>query len=206
MGRLSPYFFNHLPGFFKLQDSYKDAQDRGFLERFLEVFQEETESYIVTSESLANVIFPDHTPETHLSLLAGLYGNPPDSFQDLSYYRKILKLIPFINRHKGTILGVQRFFRVMDMLIDFIEHPKPTHYYDHITFYDIGANYDSDQNVCVEYSIEIHDFGGLVDPTSSVHLQNLDDILNYLLPVYMRKISQTIHHRVFDKTFNQTFN
>jgi len=186
---LDLYFWNSLPEYFHLNDTYRDKDpslnDRGFLERYLLAFQEETEDYVTDIENIKNQIFPDLCEERFLEYIAEFYGNPPDTFGNVGWYRNVLKNIIFVNKYKGTVKGFKRYWEAMETEVTLDVITATPIYYDDGTLYDNPVNYDTTCYPCSTVNITFPDnFAPLNNPPYNDNLKRqIQSILVYLLPI-----------------------
>jgi len=152
------FLFGTLPDYFKLQDSYKDANGRGLLERYLENFglelDEELYNYL---QDFMNIIDPEITQDKFLPLIAYTLGDPLNVNGDKNLYRKILRYAVSIYKIKGTIPSYKLFFNLLGVDVDIIEYDNPPVIrFDQGYKMDIGLKFDQKCNSCGEYTIGYH--------------------------------------------------
>jgi hypothetical protein len=162
------WLFSKLPQYFKSNDSYKDVNDEGLLERYLQIFCEEVDENIspyiddllsITDASALNGITRDNPTEllTHISWL---FGNPPDIGTGESYsgdeeeYIILIRYIRQILQTKGTTQCLIYFLAIYGYEIDTLTESaaNATIYdktptadsYDDSGVYDIGFVFYSD--------------------------------------------------------------
>ncbi len=197
MGRLHSFFFGSLPSFFKINDSNPDGQGRGTLERYLTVFEEDANTrigYISSAISESFVIppldllpFPKTTSPKTLNHLASTFGYPPDTFERDDLYRELLKDIQKINRYKGSMEGLKRFFLSMGIQVEDLELIFPSSKnYDDSHAYDEGHLYDEGiSSYCVWYTLHLKDDNGVIPMEDLSRTWTLlSPILDYILPVH----------------------
>jgi len=197
--RLVEFFFKSLPDYFHIYDSYKrddvvynagkgwfTDRDYGLLERYVAIFQEDAEQIDSQITGLKDLPFPLSCPETHLSFIASSYGYPPDTMGDVTMYRQLLRNIIDINRKKGTVEGINRFFGIMGVKADVTVVGTTPAYYDSDSLYDSNnLFYDSVCFPCVWVNITItEDLQGIfAPPYNDNQKRNIQSILKYLLPI-----------------------
>lgn len=161
-GPFQYWFFNQLPSYFKIADSYKDINDRGLIERYLEIFGLELDQeYIPQIENYVDIVDPLLADTKFLNHIAYTLGNPPDLFPlNEAAYRRLLAIIISIYKVKGT----QKSYEAMFALLGYLVHLQM--FFVSCTYYDDGKVYDEDPNVehydtccepCVSYNILISD-------------------------------------------------
>lgn len=147
------YFFELLPYYFKKNDSYKDENDEGLLERYLKIFGLELDQEVTPwIENLLDIVDIKYTDDKYLPLLSGILGFIP-SF-GLSTYRKILAYAIAIYKCKGTILSYKILFNILGYQVTVIEQvPKRKTLYDSGFIYDeiIPEQYDTECQRCSYY-------------------------------------------------------
>ena len=141
------FFFSLLPDYFKEQDSYKDLNNEGLLERYLRNFGEEIDDEIYPFiEMLLDVIYGGKSltdnilvrgddiltygadiltygpPKTirddkFLKYIAYMLGNPIDINGMADTYRKIINYAVAIYKVKGTIRSYELLFNLLGLKI-----------------------------------------------------------------------------------------
>src|SRR6478736_1028349 len=101
MSYFKDWFFNKLPNYYHINDSYKDANDKGLLQRYLENIGEDIDDNILPFiDNLLDIIDPTKQANTgykFLNTLAYTVGSPPDIFLgDPAQAEKYAKLINHI--------------------------------------------------------------------------------------------------------------
>lgn len=198
MSKLTQYFWNSLPEYFPLYDTYKSERiPQGILERYLSCMQAEGDVSVTDIEGMVKLPFPETTPDKHLSFIAGLYGYPPDTMGNVDLYRRLLRNIIDINKVKGTLEGFKKFFAIMDIELEDtdidVRRLSEVNYDDPAIFYDKTNLYDSSCFPCVTINVNIPDdphklfepASGSVPP-SGYHINQklgIQSILYYLFPV-----------------------
>ena len=150
------WFFNKLPAYFKTNDSYKDVNGEGLLERYLRIYGLEIDEEIIPKiENYLDTIDPLICDEKFLNLIAYQLGNPPDFFGNTSLYRKFLSVIVEIYKIKGTRKSYLLLFALLGYNVDLIM------FYPRDIIYDNGEIYDDEEPIlyddvcgtCVPYMI-----------------------------------------------------
>lgn len=120
------YLFGLLPYYFKSEDSYKDNNGEGLLERYLSIFGAEIDEEVIPSiRCYLNIIDAEICEERFLTPLSDSLGNPPDVFQDVEAYRNLLSYIASFYKIKGTKESYELFFGILgyDVILDEIVPP-----------------------------------------------------------------------------------
>ena len=124
--------FQKLSHYFKENDSYKDGNDEGLLERYLEIFCAEIDnkvspyidevSDITDAEALSGLT---RTNPTELLIhISELFGNPPDVGTgdtwagDEDEYIILIRYIKHILQTKGTVKALEYFLAIYNYEID----------------------------------------------------------------------------------------
>lgn len=193
MSRLTNYFFNTLPDYFYLYDTYKDVNDEGILQRYMSVIQEDAEISDADITGLNELPFPLTTQEQYVNLIAGLYGYPPDPLSSMdpnadtvdSWYRNVLRNIVDINKVKGTQEGFTRFWGCMGATVVVTATQLTPVNYDDGSTYDAATPllYDTE---CYPCSYLIVNVTGLTFPLgffTDNFKRAIQSILLYLFPI-----------------------
>lgn len=189
MGNFSESIFNLFPPFFRDNDSYKDGNGKGLLQRYLEALGKELDLEVLNKvPKIQDLVNADFVASKHLVHLADVLGNPPDTFGDELKYRKLLKYICYINKHKGTVRGYELLFNILGVEVEIEEIPITTYKYDSEHQYDTHLTYDGNCPPCSNYILHITDAGGncpeIGDAQGDVTLrQALDAIIAYVEPI-----------------------
>lgn len=131
MINLDNFLWSTIPQELADQDSYKDAQGRGLLERFISIFDEELQQELVVKlENFSNELSPATAADQFLSELAYSVGSPPDVMGGTDRYREVLTSIIGIYKVKGTSRSYKLFFRLFGMDCRIVEHFPRDNKYD----------------------------------------------------------------------------
>lgn len=188
MSKLDPYFFKSLPSYFKENDTYVSG-GKGFLERYLDMFQVIAEGYLPDIEAYPDLIDAQQTPDKFVTYLAENFGNPPDTFGDEDVYRDLLSSIIWINKNRGTKESIENFFALLGVTINItIELATYFRHDDGNQHDDPDVHHDGFCYNCVNVSIDVIDptfiisdlnEATLTDPTRRI----VQSILLYFLPI-----------------------
>lgn len=162
------FFFSQLPLYFKINDTYKDNNDRGLLERYLEIFGLELDEIEANGGLVENInnylriISPLETDAKFLTTLGFTLGSPPDLLNDNTKYAKLLAYIMSFYKIKGTAKSFELLFALLGFLVNIIEFPP-----SEATLLDNGNILDEDNleletfdtgcPSCSEYEISINE-------------------------------------------------
>lgn len=194
--------FQKFPYYFKENDSYKDGNDEGLLERYLEIFCAEIDNEvspyldevlnITDAEALSGLT--RENPTELLIHISELFGNPPDIGTGLSFsgdedeYIILIRYIRHILQTKGTVKALEYFLAIYNYEIDVLTESSVTasHYDETPTVleYDQGVEYDKGFVFYSGYDLAITDLAGI--PPQSPTQTWLD---NYLKPAIQQFIS-----------------
>jgi hypothetical protein len=158
MGLYTDWFFNQLPQYYRENDTYKDGNGEGLLQRYLRVYSQDLEEdFIPFFEGMINQLNPITCDEKFLSHIAYSLGNPPDLFNEVDKYRKFLKIISKIYQIKGSYCSYQVIFQWFGYFNMAIYEPFLSGVrYDEDFLYDTpGVNYDSICPPCKPYYIAV---------------------------------------------------
>jgi hypothetical protein len=164
MIKLVNWFFERLPHYFKKNDSLKDSNGKGTLERYLSLFGAELDDEVINyadgyiagtalDANIKSIIDASECDPKYLYNIAYALGNPPDLFKDPVKYRNILIHILSYYKIKGTKKGYQVFFALLGYNATIIEYPPVSIRYDSGYKYDDGKIYDRGCAYCSDYEI-----------------------------------------------------
>lgn len=188
----SRFFFSLFPNFHKENDTNKDINDRGLLERYLDVPSEELEdNFKPMAENYLEIVDMQACDPKFLNHIAYALGNPPDVVNNETLYRRLLQEIVTVFKIKGTIPSYQILFNLLGYSITITEYPCDKVLYDDgVHTYDDGISfYDKYCCTCSEYSIAFSNYlNDCSDPTtfsplSQTILDNLYKIIFYIEPI-----------------------
>lgn len=175
------YLFEKLPYYFLSQDTYKNEQGEGLLQRYLTIFGDHIDEEIIPDiECYLNIIDSSLNSSAHLNILSDVLGNPPDIFKDEDKYRNLLTYIISVYKIKGTIEAYRLFFNILGFDIILTEVNIETladidTKYDFGGIYDNGGIYDADIcQQCSEYDITYIPFNNsevIVDEALLIRMQ-----------------------------------
>ncbi len=185
------FLFSQLPLYFKINDTYKDTNDRGLLERYLEIFGVEIDDEIKPQvDNYLSIINPFETDAKFLTTLGYTLGSPPDLLNDDTKYAKLLAYIMSIYKIKGTAKSYESLFALLGFAVTISELPPAEP-----TLLDDGNILDEDNLVletldtgcppCSEYEIVVSTLlttgGGCPPPSFGV-------VNNTILPTFIKII------------------
>lgn len=149
--------FERLPHYFKSNDTYKNAEGKGILQRYLQVI----EDYLMgIFDQLAKVwgnqgtiVNPQETEDQYLPYIADYYGNPPYINEEPDYmYKSMLRHIVTIYHWRGTGHFFEVLFKyygltiymneVFDDTLNYVPRYDRTESNTPLVFDDEGTHYD----------------------------------------------------------------
>lgn len=196
------WLFSRLPQYFKSNDTYKDVNDEGLLERYLGIFCLEVDNGIspfledlpdITNASALTGLTRDNPTEL-LIHISELFGNPPDIGTGESYsgneddYIVLIRYIRQILQTKGTVQALIYYLAIYGYEIDTLtESAANATMYDRVptaNSYDSSGSYDVGFIFYSDFTLVITDKPGTgtKNPTQTW----LD---NYLAPAITKFIS-----------------
>lgn len=197
MVNFSTWIFSKFPDYFWENDSYKDGQGLGLLQRYLKAIGQELDENITPQiANVQDIQDPITTAEKYLTHLSDVLGNPPDTFYDVPKYRRMLRYIMGINKCKGTIASYEKIFAILGVTINITQIAEQVYQYDTGEQYDKALTYDTPCPPCTDYTLAI------IDPddnfpilgTMGVNLniyRLLMAIIKYVEPINARLITLT---------------
>lgn len=191
MKNYKEFFWELLPRFYDEHDTYKDAEGKGLLRRFLTVLGEELQQeFILPLEDFPNHLSPETASNEFLSEIAYQVGKPLDILENIEAYRTLLTMIISIYKIKGTTESYRSFFGILGYEIELEEH------FPADNLYDSGVIYDDDDPVmlydttnceitCTDYTITYKPITGVTSgPLTEEELERvITSIVLYLQPV-----------------------
>jgi hypothetical protein len=193
------YIFSLFPEFYKDNDSYKDINGEGLLERYTQIFGEEIdEKIIVFAEEFTKNVDMFECDAKFLNHIAYALGNPPDVLSDEDKYRKLLSYIVSVYKIKGTKRSYELLFNILGYNVSVIEHlPCEGYYYDMgYTYDEEGVIYDKFCCPCSQYEIAFSSQDddcetATINPISQTILDNLYKIIFFIEPINAKLLSLT---------------
>lgn len=181
-------FQSLFPVYFKENDSYKDSDGKGLLERYMENFGAELDEFFIPQiRDYLNIIDPLITDGRFLNAIAYTLGNPPDITLNESDYRKLLSYVVDIYKVKGTKLSYELLFNLLGLKVTITEIYIDDVIYDNNLLYDTISKYDTFCESCSKYKIHYGDYFESCKPGSIGFLETV------ILPEVINKIIEVIH-------------
>lgn len=151
-------FNKHFSSYFHEEDSYKDINGEGLLERFVKVFGLEIDTLTIPSiTGLGDLYNSLVIGDNLLAHLSKMMGSLPITFGYDTYYRRLVKYTIDINKLKGTVAGYQLLFSMLGVSCSINQIEPVKRYYDTGILYDTGYQYDTNCDVCSDYEITLLD-------------------------------------------------
>lgn len=181
--RFRRFLFSLFPQYFIENDTYKNTEDEGLLERYMSVFGYELDMEVIpTLGCYLEIIDAQISDKKYLVHIADIFGNPPDIFKDETIYRNLLTYIIPIYKIKGTKGAYELFFSILGFGVNLIEIPI----LDVTSTYDLGGEYDTGEEnalyditgceTCSYYDIEfypLHNPDAVVDAGTLAKLRSV---------------------------------
>lgn len=187
MSQLSNFFFNSLPHYFHENDSYKDENGKGLLERYMEVTEEEAETVYQEIKDLPKAYQAKNVKESHLYLLGSVFGNPPTLFLNKANYRKLIEYLPNLLKRKGTLQALVDIFKIMSVEAEVEDVTPPKPFYDLGLEHDNGHKYDEGCSDCFFFKVHLTDPLNNIPNTggelSQETVTELTHIIYYVTPI-----------------------
>ena len=140
--KITNWLFSLLPVYYKLNDTYKDEEGNGLLQRYLGAFDPVVLDEIFPNiENYLDITDAQTCRPKYLIHIANTLGNPPDVFGDDSKYRNLLSYIVSVYKIKGSIESYKLFFDILGFYSEIDEIPL----LNKTSIYDNGGEYDSDE-------------------------------------------------------------
>lgn len=182
------WLFKQLPGYFKNEDTNKDINKEGTLERYLRNFGQELDDgiypYIKDFLNLFDTLKCQEDLLPHLSFVLGL---PPNIDNTAATYRKVLEFAVAVYKIKGTKRSYEVLFNLMGLSIQIVEDPaapKVLYDLDVPVIYDNPTGpyqYDKTCSYCGTYTIAYNNgSNSSVDPAI---LELAQSIICFLQPI-----------------------
>lgn len=190
------FLFGSLPPYFKVFDSNKDEHFEGSLERFLSIFHDELDYSYGKIQNLHTLLNSGVAPESHLFILGANFNKPPTIFNSPVHYRKLLKGFRELMSYKGTLIGLEKLFKILGADITITDETPPLSVYDTGLYHDKGVKYDNVYRDFYFISVNILDhenfFTGF-DLSDPDFITKLEDLIYFMLPinVFLNTVSIT---------------
>ena len=198
------YLFGKLPIYFKVNDTYKDSNNEGLLERFLQCFCLEVDSelspsldaigFITDVESHVNL--PNNNHGDFIIHLAELFGNPPNIGTN-EQYKVLIRHIWEILQAKGTIHSLNLFlflygykvYSISESSTTLSKYDQDEMVHDSIYTYDMGFSFYSG------WDLVITDYTGTGTKNPSSQWLSLlkEAIQTFISPIFAELKTITYH-------------
>lgn len=167
---LREFIFNRLPYYYREHDTYKDGDDRGILERFLNVLGIEIqEEFVDKLEVFINELDPTTSADKYLDLLAFTVGSPTNILDTPEGLRERIISAISLYKVKGTAKSYKLLFNLLGYNVEIEELvPQNTLYDTELEYDDGGHLYDATLCTigCIQYNLYYSD-GVTEGPMSS---------------------------------------
>lgn len=160
MGFLKDLIRGQLPDYIIDNDSYKDVDAKGFVERYLSIFGDELdEFYYDQIDKIVDQVDPLNVGNVALlDLIAAGLGDLPNISKDSDHYRRILSFILSIWKVKGREKSYVAILYTLGLTNTVITQIDATviNYDDGVSAYDDGVSfYDTNCPTCSSYNLSV---------------------------------------------------
>lgn len=203
---LKDFVFNKLPHYYRDNDTNKDVNGEGVLQRYLQVFglqiDDELKPFIDGFQILYDV---SNVDPKFLQHIGSILGYPPSLNADPELYRKILLYIIQIYKVKGTCMSFKMLFNLLGLQVEIIEdipRKKITYdldpeiaKYDHLEDEDVKDDdrYDSECDYCSGFSLAVNSQDDECNsPTHTILTQTQIDAIGNII-CFLTPINATYH-------------
>lgn len=202
---ITDWFFRLLPMYYKINDSYKDENDRGLLQRYLSAFDPVVLNEIFPNiENYLDITDAQTCNPKYLTHISDVLGNPPDVFGDENKYRNLLTYIVSVYKIKGSIESYELFFDILGFYSEITEIPL----LNRTSLYDNGGIYDSDEflseydrnlcQTCSYYDITLYNKNVDNYNITQEIINNIREAIKFNEPINARLRNLTIGIRITD--------
>lgn len=196
---------DRLPQYIHDNDSYKNAEGRGLLVRYLESFGEELdESFYPYVKNFMDLFDTIKSPERLLGHLSFILGLPPSVDNNFTVYRRVLAYAVQIYKIKGTAKSYELLFGLLGLNIKIQEESGALAVeYDSGFIYDDTKTYDEDCATCSFYSILYYDPNNPLSPVDPEILEKFNTVICFLEPINA-KLRGYVRTLYLEDTFDLT--
>lgn len=148
---------NVIPDYIIDNDSYKDGDGRGFVERYLSIFGMELDEFYYPLVDQLQVEFDPLTMQgKFLDYVGYQIGDIPNITHTEAGWRRLLSYIVSIWKIKGTLRSFRAILLPLQVIVTDIEEIVPLVWaYDMGLKYDTGVKYDLHCPQCSEYNLTV---------------------------------------------------
>jgi len=155
MGLLE-YIIDLLPDYIIDEDSLKDGQQKGFIQRYMEIFGLELDEFYYSQVTeVTDQIDPFTARVEMLEYIGFTLGDIPNLTNSEAAYRRFLSHIISIYKIKGTIRSFEAILYTLGVDTIVTEIVPGGILYDNGITYDSGQQYDRDCEPCSDYDLDI---------------------------------------------------
>lgn len=182
---IKKHLFESLPGYFHFMDSNKDAQGKGSLQRFFEVFETELAISYGKIKDFIDWSHPSKMSKENLPLLGKHFSSPPTIFGDTILYRRFLSGFKDLMLYKGTQKGLDMLFNLFNCTIELEDVTPPLSFYDTELKHDTGFTHDNSELIFFYVDVKITDpynyFLGFTN--NPVKMGELLNLIYFMVPI-----------------------
>lgn len=186
MTSIGTYLKKLIPDYVYENDSYKDQNNKGFIERYLEIFGVELDDELLSfiDDFEAQIINVETVDPKFLIYFEDLQGDIKNFGKTTEIRRNIIKYLTSIYRIKGTLGSIEAILATRGYKVNSItEEPIVEYFYDvgGVNYDDPDVKYDEYCPSCSNISIDMDkNYGGGV---TTEELAIIDQLLNLVLPL-----------------------
>lgn len=216
--KFKDWLFRQFPTYFWENDTYKDSQGKGLLQRYLTNFGIEYDDEMVDYiHNFMDILDIKLTPIKFFPFIGYTLGSPPDIGNDVDgnyAQRRFLTYLVAFYKLKGTEKSYQLLFNLLGLSCTIVLLPKKTSKkYDTFQIYDNPDNtilFDLSCEPCQEYSINY--WNRYDDPLTPTLLDipqdtidKLQSIICFAQPIDCKLLNLN-HALQYTETYNPTDN
>jgi hypothetical protein len=177
---ISDYLKGLLPGYIIGNDSYKDMNAQGFVERFVRMCGAEIDDEFYSKiDEVIDQVTPYSARSEFLNYLAYNLGDLPSWIDDEAQYRRFLSFMISVYKIKGRVLSYEAMMLTLGLDIIITELAPVGDTYDAspvLTYDQEGRLYDQSCSYCSDYDINLSPYfmGLITDDLDAATGWNLD--------------------------------
>lgn len=185
------WFFRQFPRYHQVNDTYKNVDGQGILQRYLRVYGDELDqNFVPYIENFLDIIDYIKCEDKFLPLIGSILGYPPSINGLPETYRKILAYCIAIYKVKGNCTSYEILFNIFGMEVEIeMDTPQKKLTYDpfpNITYDEDPTpyRYDSDCEYCTNYMLKVRNING--SPLDPNLLTKIQSIICWIEPINAR--------------------
>lgn len=169
-----------------LNDSYKDGNGKGLLQRFNEMLAGDYDDHVdpLVVGIFENVLNPVSCFERYLPFLEEGHGNRQLFITGgTDVRRKIQNYILRLYQIKGTVFGYKHLFKLMGLNVTITEFYNNYSFDSAVTFDDAERHWDMFCLPCSQYCLDISRIDLTTDPLTDEELLAINNIIVFNQPI-----------------------